>query len=565
MAGPLARIAADAQQVAEAVRTAFGIDAEVVDRELRIVAGTGLYATRVGNFEEGAVGGGLYGRVLASGTAEAALDTSDPSYDPIVSLGGVMQEQADFAAPILLHGAAVGIVGLVAFTEDQLTLVRTRNEAILDFCSRLAELLASRLEAIEHLDALEAMQAQMQLIQDNVEEGILLVGSAGELLVISEPARKLLDCSGAEQTWQDLFVSKMPPAGQRVRLQPRRGDLLLADSRRLPEPAGLLVILRSVQAMQQLAYALTYVHTRVPLEDLVGRTNEARRLRSDVVRLARATTPVLIWGEPGDGASAVASALHDNGPRRHGPFVSVHIDATDEAALERTIFGSPGETGNVGALAMSSGGNLHLDHIDRLPLRLQERLLETLRTQHVALGHHGMPLACRIISTTTTKLADTVRRGEFLGDLYGYLSQTTIHLTPLRRRKGDIPDLAQAFLDRRPCEPRRNQVIDPDAMRLLLAHTWPGNLRELAAVVEVAARAGQELIRPEHLPQRLHREARMPQHPLDEMSRDFEASVILPLLNAFGTDTDGKRKVAERLGISLATLYRKIKSFDISP
>ena len=565
MTGPLARIAQDAQQVTEAIRAAFGIDAEVVDRELRIVAGTGLYAQRLGAFEEGAVGGGLYGRVLASGMTEAALDTSDPSYDPIVSRGGVVPEQADFAAPILLHGAAVGIVGLIAFTEDQLAIVRLRSEAILDFCRRLADLLASRLVAIERLEALEAMQAHLQLIQDHVDEGILLVGRSGDLLLISAPARELLGCSGSERSWQDLFLSDLPPAGQRVRLQPRRGELLLADARWLPEPAGLLVILRSVEAMQQLAYALTYVHTRVPVAELAGRTNESRRLRSDVVRLAPAATPVLIWGEPGAGASAVASALHDNGPRRDGPFVSVPIDPAAEDALERTIFGSPGETGNVGALALASGGSLHLDHVDRLPLGLQERLLETMRTGSVTLGSHRRPLACRIIATTTTRLSDAVRRGDFLGDLYGHLSQGTIRLTPLRRRKGDIPDLAQAFLDRRTHEPEKTQAIDPGAMRLLLAHSWPGNLRELRAVIEVAARGDRAFILPEHLPQRLQREARMPERPLDEMSREFEASVILPLLGAFGSDTGGKRKVAEHLGISLATLYRKLKNFDISP
>lgn len=562
MESPLAGIADDAQRVAEAIFTAFGIDAEVVDSSLRIVAGTGVYLERIGDFEEGGVGGGLYGRVLQSGVAEAALDTTDPFYDPIIEQGGVMLEQADFAAPIMLGGRPVGIVGLVAFTEEQAALLRPRSAAVLDFCERLAGLLASRLYYLEGVENLAQAHAELSLIQDSIDEGVLLVGPNGQLMVVSGPARDLTGYTGDQDTWDDLFAQALPAGTHRFRAHPRGRDPLLADARPLLADGTTLVVLRSAQAVQQLAYGLTNVRVPVPLSHLAGRSPHAERLRRDVARVALGEMPVLIWGEPGTGASAVAAALHDNGPRQDGPFIAVHISATAENTLEGAIFGRPEAEGGIGALALTARGSLLLDHVDHLPLRLQERLLATLRSGVLAEAENAQPLECRIIASTTTRLADAVRRGEFLGDLYTYLGQAVFHLTPLRQRKGDIPELCQTFLERLQSHtPEAPRILSAEAMRLLVSHSWPGNLRELGAVIEVAARRAQGIIEVRDLPERLHREPHLPSRPLDEMVQNFEASVILPLLRAYGSDTEGKRKVADHLGISLATLYRKLKNF----
>lgn len=564
MQGRLARIAADARQVVEAIYAAFGIDAEVVDADLRIVAGTGIYARRLGEFEEGGVGGGLYGRVLESGVAEAALDTTDPHYDPIVGQGGVMLEQADFAAPILLHGRAVGVVGLVAFTDQQAAQLRARSAAVLNFCQRLAHLLANRLEYLEQSDDIARAHSQLQLIQDSVDEGIVLVGPDGELLVVSRPAQELTGYSGREPFWPALFDEPLPAGSARFRVQARSGHLLIADARPLRGCAGTLVVLRSAQAVQQLAYDLTNARTPVRLSHLVGRSPQAESLRRDVGRIALdPSKPVLIWGEPGAGASAVAAALHDNGPHSVGPFLAVHVSATAGNALEGAIFGSASRDGGVGALSLAVHGTLLFDHIDQLPLRLQERLLVALREGTHRAGRGGPGLESRIVATTTVRLADLVRRGEFLGDLYAYLSQAVVRLAPLRQRKGDIPETAQAFLERQ-ADPLAGAPLAfaPEAMRLLVSHSWPGNLRELAAVIELAARRAGELIGIEHLPERLHRLPQLPARPLDEMVQSFEQSLIVPLLRAYGDDTEGKRRVAQHLGVSLSTLYRKLQHFQ---
>jgi DNA-binding NtrC family response regulator len=327
----------------------------------------------------------------------------------------------------------------------------------------------------------------------------------------------------------------------------------VADVRALPHGGPTLVIMRSQEAMRQLAYDLTTVHKPVAISELVGRSQPAQQLRREVQRLAARDECVLIWAEPGSGASTVASALHDNGPRRDLPYVVVHVSATTEAALEAALFGRVELAGNEGGFAMAQGGSLLLDRVDLLPLRLQERLLAWLRERAPA-------SACcpRLIATTANRLADAVRRGEFLGDLYGYLARATLRLLPLRQRKADLPDIAQAFLDR--LERPAPGVLDPSALRLLLQYPWPGNLREMGAVVEVAARRAEGPILPEHLPERMQGAVHMPDRPLDEMVASFEASVIEPLLRAYGDDTAGKRKVAERLGISLATLYRKLQN-----
>ncbi len=554
MEGPLARIAEEARQVAEAISAAFGIDAEVVDRRLMVVAGTGIYTARVGQFEEGGVGGGLYGRVLATGVAEAALDTSDPSYDPIIAEGGHMPEKVDLAAPIMHRGRAEGLVGLAVFTEEQAKLIRERSDAVLDFCQHLANLLGGRLAYLDQVDQLAQAHAQLQLIQDHIDEGIALVGQEGRLLLLSGPAFDLVGPVADGASWQTVFPgAALPPGSGRVRLQSAQGRSIVGDVRALPQGGPTLVIMRSQEAMQQLAYELTTVHKPVGVSELVGRSQPAQLLRREVQRLAARDECVLIWAESGSGASTVAAALHDNGPRQGLPFVVVHIAATAESALQAALFGREELAGNEGAFALAQGGSLLLDGVDRLPLRLQERLLTWLRERLQVSDTYP-----RLITTTSHRLADAVRRGEFLGDLYGHLGRSTLRLLPLRQRKADLPDIAQAFLDR--LDRHQASVIDPSALRLLLQYPWPGNLREMGAVIEVAARRAAGPIMPEHLPERMQVAAQTPGRPLDEMVTSFETSVIEPLLRAYGADTAGKRKVAERLGISLATLYRKLRN-----
>ena len=218
-----------------------------------------------------------------------------------------------------------------------------------------------------------------------------------------------------------------------------------------------------------------------------------------------------------------------------------------------------------GRFALAEGGTLLLDEIGDLSPALQVKLLRVLqeRTYEPLGGTKTLKTSARILAATNRDLAALVKKGEFRQDLFYRINVIRLELPPLRRRKEDIPGLAQRFVQRHNLrQGRAMRGVSPQAMALLLAHDWPGNIRELENVIEHAfILCPGELIEPTHLPEALTGQPGQAMSPAASSLKQMEAQVIRDALTQNGNN---RLATAHALGMHKSTLFRKIKALGIT-
>jgi Nif-specific regulatory protein len=225
---------------------------------------------------------------------------------------------------------------------------------------------------------------------------------------------------------------------------------------------------------------------------IIGGSARWREVLDVVARVAPSRATVLLRGESGTGKEVVARALHDSGPRAERPFVAVSCAALPEALLESELFGhekgafTGAAQARAGRFELADGGTLFLDEVGELPLAAQVKLLRAIQERQFERvgGRRTVTVDVRLVAATNRDLEEAVRAGTFRLDLYHRLQVVEIALPPLRERREDVPLLAASFLDELAAEHGRRLAFAPDAMELLVAHDWPGNVRQLRNTIE---------------------------------------------------------------------------------
>ena len=293
-----------------------------------------------------------------------------------------------------------------------------------------------------------------------------------------------------------------------------------------------------------------------------------------ITRVAPTNSTVLITGESGTGKGVAARRLHELSTRRDGPFVSVNCGAIPETLIESELFGhtkgafTSADRARKGLFAQADHGTIFLDEIGELPLSMQTKLLHVLESKEVRAigGEATRKIDVRIVAATNRDLPTMVRDGRFREDLFFRLSMFQIPMPPLRERRSDLPALIKHLIARRVQSPGAPRLdIDAEAEELLVAFDWPGNVRQLENVLHRAAiLADGGHIHVSDLPPEVARvggpdaasEGGSGEGTLRERLRRFEVSLIRRAIDEAAGD---RRAAAQRLGIGLSSLYRKLE------
>jgi len=307
--------------------------------------------------------------------------------------------------------------------------------------------------------------------------------------------------------------------------------------------------------------------------ELTSRSPLMQRVFEVLPAIAASPSTVLIVGETGTGKEMVARTIHALGPRPQAPFIAVNCGALPETLLESELFGykagafTGANRDKPGRFALARRGTLFLDEIGEVSPALQVRLLRVLqdRTYEPLGGTRSESSDARIMAATNKDLAEQVRGGVFREDLYYRVNVVRIELPPLRRRKEDIPLLAEQFVARfNRLQQKTVTGITSEALSFLMAHDWPGNIRELENAVERAfILCNEGRIGIEHLPEELTARAagRGPDDEARSAHDILDAQAIRASLerNAFH-----RLAAARELGIHKTTLFRRMKKLGIA-
>jgi DNA-binding NtrC family response regulator len=297
---------------------------------------------------------------------------------------------------------------------------------------------------------------------------------------------------------------------------------------------------------------------------VVGRSAAIQVLCRQIAQVAPMSSHVLITGETGTGKELAARAIHADSARQGQPFVAINCGAIPEGLFESVLFGhargafTSAVHANPGLIASADRGTLFLDEVAEMPLHLQVKLLRFIEEKEVwAVGRtRSVRVDCRIVASTNRDLRRELAAGRFRDDLFYRLRVVHLRVPPLRERRDDIPLLVEHFIHGLNGKlGTRFGAIDGAALHALIEHDWPGNVRELLHVVESAmiSSAGKDTITLDDLPV----DIAAPASPrsLKEAAREFERQRIRDVLASTGFD---KKEAARRLGLSLASLYRKL-------
>ncbi|MGI6767000.1 MAG: sigma-54-dependent Fis family transcriptional regulator [Lentihominibacter sp.] len=585
------------QQVAEAISIALGVEVEIVDNKLTVIGGTGVYHDRIGKKEEsGDVDGNyLYARVLRMGVTQYIEDAmAEAGYDE-KGLGATMSgERAEICTPIICGDNTIGIIGLVAFTEEQKQILSDAKRDMVGFVERMADLLAAKADQQATLTSVSVSRDEMSTFLETAHEGIFALDVRGYVKHCNNRAASLF-----KTTKKDLIgkhISNLMPGSPVIKvLETGRGyteneEIFKVDDRQHhfivtvkaiitgDEIEGVVVSFRDIEEAQKLVYTFNNRQIKNTVHDIVGNSKKIMTAKRQSLVIAKGNSTVLITGESGTGKEMFAKAIHYASNRADGPFVTVNCGAIPENLLESELFGyekgaftGASDKGKAGKFELADGGTIFLDEIGDMPLHLQVKILHVLqnmRFERVG-GNKDIIVDVRVIAATNRDLEKLIEEGKFREDLYYRLSVIPLNIPPLRERKEDIRMLMYHFLKKNNTfMNRRISGFSTEVEDLYMNHDWPGNVRELENAVEYGTNmAFGNIITIEEVPARiLRKEEEITKFsnmdkPLAEQVKYYEREIIIKKLKQHNGVKD---VVARELGMSRATLYRKLSELDIN-
>ncbi len=329
------------------------------------------------------------------------------------------------------------------------------------------------------------------------------------------------------------------------------------------------------EAKDRLEQQLKVVHTAESVWSFVGNSPKMQEALRIGRKVAKSDSTVFLRGESGTGKEIMAKMIHDLSDRREKLMISINCAAIPENLVESELFGyeegaftGAKKHGSVGKFELADKSTIFLDEIGDMPLHVQTKLLRVLQEKQVERigASKPIPIDIRVICATHKNIEQMVADGAFREDLYYRLNIIPIELPPLRMRKEDLPALMEYYIGYYNQKLGKHiRGIAPEALRVITGYHWPGNVRELKNIVEYLANIVEEdWIHISDLPDHLVLQSAegISNRSLDEMLADYEKRILSRMLKPHSS-TEDKQRLAENLQVSQATLYRKLKKYEL--
>ena len=432
---------------------------------------------------------------------------------------------------------------------------------------------------------------EQNIILDSIADGVFTVDQDWRITSFNRAAQEITKVSRTEavgQLCKDVLKADICEKNCCLRTTMKTGapiinkkvNIIDAEGRKLPisistallrnksgKLLGAVETFRDISVEEDLRKA---IQSKYSFEDIISKNHKMLQLCDILPDIAASSSTVLIEGESGTGKELIARAMHNLSPRKKQPFLAVNCSALPDTLLESELFGykagafTDAKKDKPGRFCLAENGTLFLDEIGEITLAMQVKLLRVLQEKtYEPLGAtQSVKHNVRIIAATNKNLEELVHQNRFREDLFYRINVFKINLPPLRERMEDIPLLIDHFVGRFNILQKKNiEGVSDEAMSLLMTYNYPGNIRELANVVErafILCKTG--VIEKKHLPEELLITGVRTFEKDASSFRDVETAY---LINALKQNNWNCPQTAKQLGIHKSTLYRKIKSLHI--
>ena len=578
----------DIQNIAEAMLSVLNIDVTIVDEHLERIAGTGTYLEKIGDTVEGY---SAFKKCLEEQVIIYIDDSQKNDICKVCSNNSNCKEHAELCCPITLDGYSYGVVGLIAFNKEQSDIIKDNSKDLTNFLGKMADLISNKLKAQIKTEELELEKKKLEILLNGMNKAVVSIDKEGNIDKYNVKFKEIFNMKDdnieGENIFQLLDFIKKPSINDFKKH--KTGVFYYKENSR--NLKGIYNVSEIAVKNKLKGYVIDFIENKdaiknynkinkdykITLDNIISESEIMEHTKQKALIASKSNSTVLITGESGTGKELFARAIHNHSDRADNTFVTVNCAAIPDNLLESELFGyeegaftGAKKGGKLGKFEIAHKGTIFLDEIGDMSLHLQGKLLRVLQERELDKigGKSNILIDVRVIAATNKNLVELVEKGQFREDLYYRLNVIPITLPALRQRKNDIPLLIDYMIKEYAHKLNKDVIgIEDDAKKTLIDYSWPGNVRELQNVIEYSINmSNSSLLNLDIIPNNIKSKY------YDEKSNkceeirtleDLEKEEISKALNKFKHYKKDKELVAKSLGISRATLYRKLEKYNL--
>ena len=564
------------QHIVEAMYSVTNVDITIVDHELKRVVGTGVHGNAIGMM---APLNSAFHKCITTGEHYLIENPREEAICRDCENRENCGELVEICLPIEYLDQRIGVLGLCAFDETARANLLTNTDGYRTFETQLTGIINTMLKEKDYGQLLEYRSNEMSTLINSLNEGVVILDNNKEIASMNSYIRDRFDIDFDIPGLGEILPEKTLNQLAEQDFNGEVGPISVGDGNFLIQSnpidgdgirQGYILIFSDFNKMKKSVLKSHKDKDVITFDHILGESEAIKQARRQAVQVADSEASVMIMGETGTGKEVFARAIHHGGQRGDQVFMALNCGAIPENLIESELFGyeqgsftGASKSGRQGYFEVATKGTLFLDEIGELPYLMQVKLLRALEEKEITRigGNRGIKVNPRIISATHRNIDVMAREGSFREDLFYRLNIVPIQIPPLRDRGYDVLILGKYFLAHFGRIYGKDLVcFSADAENLLLKYRFPGNIRELKNLMEYAVifSTGSK-VTSEHLKEKIPINLIDESRTLGELTRQYERELIKSRIQMMGDDVESKKALARKLGISIATLYRKLE------
>lgn len=568
-------IKTELQHIVEAMYSVTNVDITIVDHELRRVVGTGLHGNAIGMM---APQNSAFHKCITTGEQYLIKNPKEEAICLDCENRHNCNELVEICLPIEYQDEIIGVLGLCAFDEKAKEKLLANTDGYRTFENQLNGIINTMLKEKDYGQLLEYRSNEMSTLINSIDEGILVLDNTYKIATMNKFVKERFYVEDGIKELSDIIPAETINELRHKRYSGEVGPVSFGSDNFIIHSnpiigdkfqQGYILIFSDFNKMKKSVLKSHKDKDIITFEQILGESEAIKQARRQAVQVAESEASVMIMGETGTGKEIFARAIHHWGPRGDQVFMALNCGAIPESLMESELFGyeqgsftGANKSGKQGYFEAATKGTLLLDEVGELPYLMQVKLLRALEEKEITRvgGNKGIKVNPRIISATHRNIEKMSREGNFREDLLYRLNIVPIKIPPLRDRGYDVLILGRYFLEHFGKVYEKDITgFHPEAENLLLKYRFPGNIRELKNLVEYAVifSTGSR-ITTEHIVEKIPPNLMEQSKSLTQLTKEYEKELIKSRLKLMGDNVESKKILAGKLGISLATLYRKI-------